>query len=116
MPPKKTDTQTSSADMATLIVACLAEKNITLGKADYQRMAALDGVRTESSFDHALRPIKARAKELLEKDKQNGGGSVSVDNSTPGKKKTAATKATNGEGSGRKRGQYSVDQDIGVLY
>ena len=116
MPPKKTDTQTSSADMATLIVACLAEKSITLGKADYQRMAALDGVRTESSFDHALRPIKARAKELLEKDKKNGGGPASVENSTPAKKRATATKATNGEGSGRKRGEYSVDQDNDALY
>ncbi|KAI7235619.1 hypothetical protein KC330_g4181 [Hortaea werneckii] len=66
------DNKSFSFDVMAAVFAVLQKKNVSFGKKDLELMEdlmeGLDTKRTASSLDHAFRPVKHRAKELLEKD------------------------------------------------
>ncbi|KAI7180624.1 hypothetical protein KC316_g9104 [Hortaea werneckii] len=66
------DNKSFSFDVMAAVFAVLQKKNVSFGKKDLELMEdlmeGLDAKRTASSLDHAFRPVKHRAKELLEKD------------------------------------------------
>lgn len=63
MPPKAALPSTFSLDEVAVLLAFIAEKPSIPSKA-YAAMSALDGNRTESSYQHTFRAVLARAREL----------------------------------------------------
>ena len=51
----------------------MLETGTVLGEKHYAMMSAIDGKRTKSGFEHQFRKVKARAKELQEQAKRDGG-------------------------------------------
>lgn len=91
-PKDKTDAQFSFETIAC-VLAVMEGKGNSLGSKAYKMMAKLDGNRTESSFEHQFRAVKARAKELAA-EKENESPAATTPKST---KKTPVS-------TGKKRG------------
>lgn len=95
-----------SSDVAACIIAVLNESNVTIGAKHYKLMQKVDG-KTESTYDHMFRPIKAKAKQISEVIKKGELGDISA---TPVKKASGdgnGNAAANGEKKkGGKRGKY----------
>lgn len=83
------DNKSFSFDVMAAVFAVLQKKNVSFGQKDLELMEdlmeGLDTKRTASSLDHAFRPVKHRAKELLEKDGAEDDAKTSAKKPKPSK-------------------------------
>lgn len=98
------NTQSFSFETVAVLVAVLKDKGGNLSMKDYEQMAALDGTRSASGFDHLFRKVKSRANELLAE--KNGTAPATPKKKANGKGKTG-TPAT-GESTGAKKRSKSL--------
>ena len=104
------DEPSFSLSTVAVLVALLDEKGVKLGQTSYERMSALDGTRTASSFDHQFRKVKAKAKDIVAQDKT--GEAVTPTPKARGGSK-ASTPAT-GEKKAVKRGTCILQAKCGT--
>ncbi|KAL1603610.1 hypothetical protein SLS60_005198 [Paraconiothyrium brasiliense] len=90
----------------TVAVLLMATGSVTITKAQYDMMSALDGTRTAASFQHSLRSVIKKAKEFkarvddgekfeaVEPAKKRAGSTVGATPPTTPKKPKATPKAT----------------------
>ncbi|EME48591.1 hypothetical protein DOTSEDRAFT_19115 [Dothistroma septosporum NZE10] len=91
-----------------VVLYCVLESGVVLGEKHYQMMAAVDGNRSASAFQHQFRKVKARAKELQEQG--GGGGGVTAGTPLKKTKSAASTPASKGKKRGKKTGH---DEEVG---
>ncbi|KAI7280464.1 hypothetical protein KC345_g4735 [Hortaea werneckii] len=101
------DSKTFTLDVMAAVFAVLQEKSVKFGMKDLEMMErlmeGLDTKRTASSLDHAFRPVKNRAKELLEKKAAKDGGKTSANEPEPSKVMKGASKGGSKKPSKNKR-------------
>lgn len=106
------DTKSFSFDVMAAVFAVLQKKNINLGKKDLELMEdlmkGLDTKRTASSLDHAFRPVKHRAKELLEKEGAEDDAKTSPKKPKPSKGAKAGVNGGVSKICSKKPSKYSI--------
>ncbi|KAK3112159.1 hypothetical protein LTR53_011841, partial [Teratosphaeriaceae sp. CCFEE 6253] len=100
---KDTADQTFTFETVAVLLAILAKKGATPTTTDFKLMAALDGKRSESSFEHTFRAVKLRAKALAGQVEDGDAAATP----TKGKKATPGGKGETGAAG--KRSTYSCD-------
>ncbi|WPG97405.1 Hypothetical protein R9X50_00018000 [Acrodontium crateriforme] len=108
---------TISIDTAAVLVALLNKNKVKLGMKEYKVMSELDGNKGPGGFDHLFRPIKARAKDIMEK--LDDGASATpvvkscVTDKSPGSAKRGKVDSTKTKGpaKGKAKKQEAFDDD-----
>ncbi|KAI7371521.1 hypothetical protein KC354_g479 [Hortaea werneckii] len=85
------DNKTFTFETVATVVAALQSQGKTLGNREYELMAALDGTRSASSFEHSFRAVKKRAQEISQKGGSKNGGKASTEKPTPRKRAKAGS-------------------------
>ena len=98
--------KTFTAETVAVLVATLLQSGTTLSTKQYTEMARLDGKRTASSFDHAFRPVKQRAKALLAQSANVGAAATTTPTPTltpnPKAKASGSAKSKASDGCGKR--------------
>lgn len=106
MPAKEDNSnRTFSFDVVACLLAALSQSGVTVGAQHYKVMSKIDTSRTQHGYEHAFRPVKARAKEISDQIEKGDFGELSAaPTKAPAKKGKKAGVEVNGEKTGAKRG------------